>query len=95
MRMPLPLSRPKAISSKGYYGNRKNRKDGSDYIGKESKMRVDRYLQTQEAIRHIIKKNAQMEAKLTLPTKNAKWEEKREFIPNKINQLEEQPVLPK
>jgi hypothetical protein len=35
---------------------------------KESKMRVDGSLQTREAIRLIIKKNTQMEAKLTLPT---------------------------
>jgi hypothetical protein len=34
-----------------------------------------------------------MEAKLTLPTNKAKWEELREFISNKINQFEEQRVL--
>jgi hypothetical protein len=79
----------------GTYGNRKNRKDGSDYMEKESKTRVDGSLRTREAIRLIIKKNIQMEAKLTLPTNKAKWEELREFISNKINQFEEQRVLVK
>jgi hypothetical protein len=36
-----------------------------------------------------------MEAKLTLPTNKAKWEELREFISNKIKQFEEQHVLVK
>jgi hypothetical protein len=81
--------------TRGTYGNRKNRKDGSDYMEKESKTRVDKLLQTQEAIRLIIKKNTQMEAKLTLPTNKAKWEEVRKFISNKINQFEEQCVLVK
>jgi hypothetical protein len=49
----------------GTYGNRKNRKDGSDYMEKESKMRVDGSLQTRDAISLIIKKNTQMEAKLS------------------------------
>jgi hypothetical protein len=61
----------------GTYGDRKNRKDGSDYIEKESKTRVDGSRRTQEAIRLIVKKNTQMEAKLTLPTNKAKWEERR------------------
>jgi hypothetical protein len=64
--------------SGGTYGNRKNRKDGSDYIiEKESKTRVDGSRRTQEAIRLTVKKNTQMEAKLTLPTNKAKWEERR------------------
>ena len=79
----------------GTYGNRKNRKDGSDYMEKESKTRVDGSRRTQEAIRLIVEKNTQMEAKLTLPTNKAKWEELREFISNKINQFEEQRVLVK
>jgi hypothetical protein len=79
----------------GTYGNRKNRKDGLDYIEKESKTRVDGSRRTQEAIRLIVKKNTQMEAKLTLPTNEAKWEELREFISNKINQFEEHRVLVK
>jgi hypothetical protein len=79
----------------GTYGNRKNRKDGSDYIEKESKTRVDGSLRTQEAIRLAIKKNTQVEAKLTFPTNKAKWEELREFILNKINQFEDQRVLVK
>jgi hypothetical protein len=36
-----------------------------------------------------------MEAKLTLPTNKAKWEELREFVSKKINQFEEQGVLVK
>jgi hypothetical protein len=79
----------------GTYGNRKNREDGSDYVEKESKTRVNGSRRTQEAIRLIVKKNTQMEAKLTLPTNKAKWEELREFISNKINQFEEQRVLVK
>jgi hypothetical protein len=44
----------------GTYGNRKNRKDGSDYVEKESKTRVNGSRQNQEAIRLIVKKNTQM-----------------------------------
>jgi hypothetical protein len=79
----------------GTYGNRKNRKDGSYYMEKESKMRDDVSLQTQEVIRLISKKNTLLEAKLTLPTNKAKWEELKKFILNKINQFEEQHVLVK
>jgi hypothetical protein len=79
----------------GTYGNSKNRKDGSNYMENERKTRVDGSLRTREAIRLVIKKNTQIEAKLTLPTNKAKWEELREFISNKINQFEEQRVLVK
>jgi hypothetical protein len=71
----------------GMYGNRKYKKDGSDYIEKESKTGVDGLLRSQEAIRLIMETNAQMETKLTLPANKAKWDKLREFISKKMNQF--------
>jgi hypothetical protein len=79
----------------GTYGNRKYKKDGSDYIEKESKTRVDGSLRSQEAIRLIMERNAQMESKLTLPANRAKWDKLRECISKKINQFEEHRVAVK
>ncbi|WP_288993256.1 hypothetical protein [uncultured Marinobacter sp.] len=79
----------------GTYGNRKYKKDGSDYIEKESKTRVDGSLRSQEAIRLIMETNAQMESKLTLPANRAKWDKLRECISKKINQFEEHRVAMK
>jgi hypothetical protein len=66
--------------SGGTYGNRKNKIDGSDYMEKESKTRVDGSLRSQEAIRLIIKKHRRMEAMLTLPANKAKWDELYEGV---------------
>jgi hypothetical protein len=76
----------------GTYGNRKYKKDGSDYIEKESKTRVDGSLRSQEAIKLIVETNAQMESKLTLPVNKAKWDKLRECISKKIIQFEEHRV---
>jgi hypothetical protein len=79
----------------GGYGNRKYKKDGSEYIEKESKTRVDGKLRSQEAIRLVVKKHMQMEAKLTCPINKAKWDELKENISEKINQFEEHRVAVK
>ncbi len=71
------------------------KKNGSDYIEKESKTRVDGSLRSQEAIRLIINANTQMETKLTLPANKAKWDELRLCIFQKINQFEEHRVAVK
>ena len=57
-----------------------NTKDGSDYIKKESKTRIDGSLRSREAIRLIMKTNKRMESKLTLPANKAKWDKLRERV---------------
>jgi hypothetical protein len=79
----------------GTYGNRKNRKDGSDYMEKESKKRVDGSLRTQEAIRLVLKKHTRMEAMLTSPANKEKWDQLNEYISKKNNQFEEHRVAVK
>jgi hypothetical protein len=72
----------------GKYGTRKYRKDGSEYIEKDSKMRVNGSLRSQEAIKLVIKKHKQIAAKLTLPANKAKWLQLREGISKKMNQFD-------
>jgi hypothetical protein len=84
-----------SIVTGGVYGSRKYKKDGSDYIEKESKTRVDGKLRSQEAIQLVVKKHIHMEAKLTLPINQAKWDELKEYISQKINQFEEHRVAVK
>ena len=79
----------------GGYGSRKNKKDGSDYGEKESKTRVDGKLRSQAAIRLVVNKHTQIEAKLTNPANKAKWDKLKGNISEKINQFEEHRVAKK
>jgi hypothetical protein len=79
----------------GNYGERKRKKDGSDYIEKTSKMRVDGNLRSQAAIKLIVRKQRRMERKLSIPANKAKWDQLRTSISKTINQFEAQRVMVK
>jgi hypothetical protein len=79
----------------GKYGERKNKKDGLDHKEKLHQMQVDGAMKSRAAIKFVMKRNKNMQAKLTTDKGKAKWKQLRADITERLNQFELKRVLVK